>query len=266
MKFLFNKLKQRQGASLIIALVFMLFCVFVGGSILAAAVANSARLQHTIEDDQDYLLLRSAAVVLADELRGTDNGTQLKIRKAKDNSGASYVDYKTKQGRDAWTSARDLLYFCASCQFYNQGDFNFGRNDLPQHGWTGGTDINTNLYVYRLKSDGLNPATNYTVISQDGAANGADFVQTDITVTLSLDDEATESVKACMVCGEEREEHTENSDAYAYYIYVYFYNPDGTTFSDKLHIEIPVKNFADTTDYFSVTWGAPRIVKGGRTV
>ena len=67
MKKITRKLRSNRGASMIIALVFMLFCVFIGGSVLASASANVYRVEH-LSDQQQYLSERSAAFLIADEL------------------------------------------------------------------------------------------------------------------------------------------------------------------------------------------------------
>lgn len=71
---LMRKLRSRRGASMILAMVFMLFAVFIGGTILASAAANGYRVEH-LSDQQVYLDQRSAALLIADELApagGTD--------------------------------------------------------------------------------------------------------------------------------------------------------------------------------------------------
>ncbi len=78
-----RKLRSQSGASLIIALVFLLFCAFVGGSVLASATANAYRVEH-LSDQQDFLSERSAAMLLADELRLTgDEQLRLNVTNAK---------------------------------------------------------------------------------------------------------------------------------------------------------------------------------------
>ena len=68
MKQISRKLRSNSGASMILALVFMLFCMFVGGTVLAAASANGYRVAH-LSDQQQYLDERSAAFLTAEELR-----------------------------------------------------------------------------------------------------------------------------------------------------------------------------------------------------
>lgn len=63
-----QKLRSSRGVSMIIAMVFMLFCAFIGGSVLASATANAYRVAH-LEEQQDFLLERSTALLLSDQLR-----------------------------------------------------------------------------------------------------------------------------------------------------------------------------------------------------
>ena len=69
MKLISRKLRSKTGASMLIAILFMMFCLFVGGSVLAAATANGYRVEH-MSDQQDFLSQRSAATLIADEIDG----------------------------------------------------------------------------------------------------------------------------------------------------------------------------------------------------
>ena len=100
-----DKLKSKAGTSLILALVFMLVCAFVGAVVLASSTANVGRTEKLIADNQDYLSQRSAANLLLDamfdkglsgngdivlectEVKGADGSLQqLKFAAAGDNS------------------------------------------------------------------------------------------------------------------------------------------------------------------------------------
>lgn len=72
MKRLRSKLNNSQGASIIIALVFMLICLFVGGTVLTAATVNAGRMRKK-ENSKRFMDYRSAAILLADELKTSDN-------------------------------------------------------------------------------------------------------------------------------------------------------------------------------------------------
>lgn len=67
MNLISRKLRSKTGASMLIAILFMMFCLFVGGSVLAAATANGSRVAH-MADQQDFLSQRSAGSLIADEL------------------------------------------------------------------------------------------------------------------------------------------------------------------------------------------------------
>lgn len=77
MKKIHNKLRSRVGASMILAMVFMLFCAFIGGSVLASATANAQRVAQMAEQ-QDFMLERSAALLLSDQLQ-LDDGEYLRL-------------------------------------------------------------------------------------------------------------------------------------------------------------------------------------------
>ena len=77
MKRIRSKLNSSQGVSIIIALVFMLICMFVGGIVLTSATVNAGRMKN-IERNKMFMDHRSAAMLLADKLR-TKDGEALKL-------------------------------------------------------------------------------------------------------------------------------------------------------------------------------------------
>ena len=97
MKHIVQKLRSRSGATLIIAMLFLLFCVFIGGSVLASASANGYRVAQ-LSKQQQYLDQRSAALLLADQL-DTERAFQLIIK--------DVTTTKTlgKDMEEDWTSA-----------------------------------------------------------------------------------------------------------------------------------------------------------------
>lgn len=72
-----NKLRSRAGASMILAMVFMLFTSFIGGSVLASATANAQRVAQ-IAEQQDFFLERSAVLLLSDQIQ-LDDGQYLRL-------------------------------------------------------------------------------------------------------------------------------------------------------------------------------------------
>lgn len=73
-----RKLSSRSGASMLLALVFLLFCLFVGGSVLASATANGGRVDDLTTSQQEYLNQRSAMLLMAQMLEGED-GADLQL-------------------------------------------------------------------------------------------------------------------------------------------------------------------------------------------
>lgn len=68
MKNLQRKLRSKTGSTMIMALMFLLFCSFVGSSVLVSATANAYRVAH-LNEQQDFLNQRSAALLLSDQLQ-----------------------------------------------------------------------------------------------------------------------------------------------------------------------------------------------------
>lgn len=64
-----RKLKSSSGASLLLALVFLLLSAVVSASVLMAAVSNAGRSRSKLEEHQKYLALSSALTLLSDDIR-----------------------------------------------------------------------------------------------------------------------------------------------------------------------------------------------------
>lgn len=84
MKAIQRKLRSRSGTSMLLALVFLQFCLFIGGSVLAAATANAGRVQQLRQDRQQELRCRSAMQLMAGLLKSTpESQLQLTIQDVK---------------------------------------------------------------------------------------------------------------------------------------------------------------------------------------
>lgn len=68
MKSLYRKLYSQRGASILLALLFLLVCMMVGASVLMAAVSNAGKIRSNYEEQQRYLALSSALRLVVDEL------------------------------------------------------------------------------------------------------------------------------------------------------------------------------------------------------
>ncbi|MEG0756662.1 MAG: hypothetical protein RR450_09705 [Oscillospiraceae bacterium] len=64
-----KKIRSASGSSMPLALLFLLFCLAVGGVVLTAASANAGRTARLKVEQQDYLAVQSAARLMRDELQ-----------------------------------------------------------------------------------------------------------------------------------------------------------------------------------------------------
>ena len=119
MKHLSQKVKSNTGATLLIAIVFMLFCVFVGGSVLAAATVNGSRLKKSVESEQAYLSQRSAALLIAEQLYSTD-AVEIDYYPPAEESDFGTVYLVEPAGEIP--KLRELAYTCAA-EHYCYSDF-----------------------------------------------------------------------------------------------------------------------------------------------
>ena len=69
MEAIHQKLHSQRGASMLLALVFLLVGLSVGAVALTAATANSGRIQREWKDQQNYLALESAMKLLKEDLQ-----------------------------------------------------------------------------------------------------------------------------------------------------------------------------------------------------
>ena len=78
MKRILNKLKNRQGVTILFALLVFLLCILAGTAALTAAASNAGRYTHLESDQQKYLSISSAADLLRGEL--SDQGFKAEIK------------------------------------------------------------------------------------------------------------------------------------------------------------------------------------------
>ena len=67
-----RKVHSQRGASLLLALLFLLLCAMVGASVLMAAASNAGKHRSNLTEHQTYLALSSAVSLLCDELNAAE--------------------------------------------------------------------------------------------------------------------------------------------------------------------------------------------------
>ena len=66
-----NKWNSQTGASMMLALLFLLLCLTIGAVVLTAAYANTGRLQRTVTDQQTYYAVASAARLIESDVKSS---------------------------------------------------------------------------------------------------------------------------------------------------------------------------------------------------
>ncbi len=82
-----KKLREKDGASIFMGLIFLLVCLMVGSVALTASTAAAGKLAQQRENEQDYLTVASAARLLRDRIGAlkyehiykTENGTPIHV-------------------------------------------------------------------------------------------------------------------------------------------------------------------------------------------
>lgn len=68
MRQLIQKLRGQSGASILLALLFLLVCMLAAATVLMAAVSNAGKIRSNYDEQQRYLALSSAFRLVAEEL------------------------------------------------------------------------------------------------------------------------------------------------------------------------------------------------------
>ena len=141
-----NKLRSKNGASLLFALLFLLFCVLIGGTVLAAASANGFRISR-MEEKQQELEERSAAMLIADELDMGDNFFQVSITSktiTKGTTSTNSIEVKILPKGTVLTSMQELAVEMAVWKYLKENGGNPGTVTFTDYAYsTGGTTSST---------------------------------------------------------------------------------------------------------------------------
>lgn len=260
----FRKMRSRNGASMIIALIFLLFCVFVGGSVLASASANGARAARQAQQQQDFLGQRSAVLLLADQLL-FDRNFQLIVKDVTtvsvlgrgpqegwteltgDDRQIEESQFVTFEVRSAMNPLQQILVEATILRYLEQ-------NEYPSFQFRDNTgNIKTAISQFSCYSPG---APDYIggSISFDGTSDAGSFVSTTASFSsgkgtnlydfsVSFQDNAQLSLNMPSAVGDSQYELPEQ-----------YQEVSGSQRMWKV---------TDTVTYTVITWGAPQIEKEG---
>lgn len=232
MKKLKNKLSSKSGASMLLALVFLMFCMFVGGSVLAAATANGSRAARQKENQQAYLSQRSASLLLADLLKGDENSAMQLTIKDVTSSTERTVTF-TAHGKGPQSELQMMLYESEIAKYLEP--------------------LNSDDYTPRY----VNFGTNYSY-------SGAPATSGSITLSLTSGSTAIDTLVAQYDMGD-----PENKDTF---IIDYAVTPEGgetqTSYARVLMKRYPSDPYEVTVNGVTTTttiirWDDPVIEKGG---
>ncbi len=208
-----EKLRSSKGASLIIALVFMLFCAMIGSAVLAAATANGGRIAALKSDQQEYLDQRSAATLLADELQINDpklvitetttvtttyrilDGGGLQKESTADPVREVKFEVKTKSG--VTTKLQQVLFESAILQYMSCNDIDKFSEDIIS-GFTDkdGSELKApeKFMLYNKSSGNAQSASATLSVSlSEGTVGSAEKLGDDITAMVGCAADASQA-------------------------------------------------------------------------
>ena len=179
MKRLKEKLKSKDGASLILSLLVFLLCIMVAASILAAAVSNAGKARSDRVEQQRYQALSSAMRLVCGELEKVEYKGKYRVYTLTDTTTGKNLYYckQEKDGEIAMSAAH-------SAQSFKLTNFDF----------MGGPDGSGGILnkemddVFRKQfqdADG-NPKTGYGPLEDDDVITAAGAAASPIRLTVTL--------------------------------------------------------------------------------
>ena len=125
----FRRMKNQDGASLMAALLFFVFCGVGASIILASASASAGKIRHLPREDQKRYAVDSAAAFLRDELQKTENIVKIKevivhdSRKNTDNEATWQKFYGTDSGLSSAESANSAVLDSLIVDIYRNNEY-----------------------------------------------------------------------------------------------------------------------------------------------
>lgn len=142
------KLRSQRGASILLALLFLLVCMLAAASVLMAAVSNAGKIQSNYQEQQRYLALSSALRLVAEELERAEYRGWYTVKTWTETRTVTRPDgSKITFSTNYYSVQQDLGAF--SCGHLSKLD---GDGKTPTNG---GTPLNQEVLTFRRELDGL---------------------------------------------------------------------------------------------------------------
>lgn len=142
------KLRSQRGASILLALLFLLVCMLAAASVLMAAVSNAGKIQSNYQEQQRYLTLSSALRLVVEELERAEYRGWYTVK--------TWTETRTVTRPDGTTVTFSTDYYSVQ---QDLGAFSCGHlSELDNEGKTpanGGTPLNQEVLTFRRELDGL---------------------------------------------------------------------------------------------------------------
>lgn len=174
MKRLSEKLKSRDGASLLISLLVFLLCVMVAATVLAAAVSNAGKARSDRAEQQRYQTLSSAVRLVCDGLEEVEYLGKYNSYTWEDplNNTTKYYYCEQSPGEVKMQSG----YETRELKFAD--DFSFMKDNLKK-------EMN-DAFGQRFLRDGCKPLEGDEVITEERAAEAANKIRLAVTLPDNL--------------------------------------------------------------------------------
>ena len=183
-----QKLQSQRGASMLMAMVFLMFCLLIGGSVLAAATANSSRIEHLVNDQQTFLSQRSALMTM-EEMLTTRSGDGPTIIVTESSAMGPWGPYRTIKfapfnaypgGGSSTSMMQKILYEVVINNFPRNGAI----ADHSQFGWI------RNGYTFAPKEGSINIEGSSLLSSEKLVAYYTIATDSDYTLTVSFGEDS----------------------------------------------------------------------------
>lgn len=193
-----NRLKQENGASLALALLFFVICGMAASVILAAASATAGKMEQIPSADQKRFTVESAAAFLRDELMSTENVIKIKEVQVVDEhnsiANSDTVTYyyvgkdKNLSDETSWTeiSNSDTSILASYVkQYYVPLDVEEDSDDLEDPDGSSGTGSSEDEIIEKNSKDSEREFVLSVNVSSDASLDFAQTLQAKVQFSMA---------------------------------------------------------------------------------